>query len=602
MWYAVGLLSDIRCQPENLDVVLLDLDMLDALEINELQEIMQSIKHVSQDENVIVVGTVCKWTTSQGEMCIEAGLRELFVKPFDKNHILCALDGFVSCDRDRAETLFQPDNADLQPGSGLPALPPPTNQVRVLYADDNPTSLKFGYHILNLLGCQVECVTCGEEAVWSTRQNDYDIVYMDLHMPGMNGYEATKWIKQEVPVYKQPAILAITGDTSSGVTQRCVEAGMTGYITKPTSKDKFAQSIVQSLVRPGMRPGMREALGPCARGTTITAGPKAKRVNKWISSIDNWNFNAYTVCQRRPGPAFCELGMEVFRQHGLLEEFSISYEKLLSYLTHTAMKHSAEVSFHNVVHACSVLQAMHFFLKAGLAVKLQKFDILVLLFVCSVRNVDHPGVNNAFVQQITNARRSSGPVSNVDCVLERHHINISFEALQMPQLDFLGAMPKEQFEHFKRVSEELMLVTDMSRHAEIMTEYFTKATSQVLDATDQADRLLLMKLAVKCADWATTVMKPEIFRQAADLFFHELHQQGDRERAEGLSISPLCDRASFDMVAAQQNIIKFMVEPLYLALADSLHSTIIRETCLKQLESNLTNLSSIFSEDPASED
>merc|ERR1712137_117488 len=97
-------------------------------------------------------------------------------------------------------------------------------------------------------------------------------------------------------------------------------------------------------------------------------------------------------------------------------------------------------------------------------------------------------------------------------------------------------------------------------------------------------------------------MKPEIFRQAADLFFQELHQQGDRERVAGLSISPFCDRASFDMVAAQQNIIKFMVEPLYLALADSLNSTIIRETCLKQLESNLKNLSSMFSEDPVSED
>ena len=103
-------------------------------------------------------------------------------------------------------------------------------EINVLCAEDNPTSLKFAYHILSLLGCKVHCATCGEQAVWMMRQIEFDIIYMDLHMPGMNGYEATKWIRNEMPVHKKPAVLAITGDTSSGVTRRCITAGMEGAI------------------------------------------------------------------------------------------------------------------------------------------------------------------------------------------------------------------------------------------------------------------------------------------------------------------------------------------------------------------------------------
>ena len=303
------------------------------------------------------------------------------------------------------------DGQTTQPISGLPAsIQAPENLVNVLFADDNPTSLKFGYHILNLLGCQVQCVTCGEEAVWAARSTEYDAIYMDLHMPGMNGYEATKWIKQELPSHKQPAILAITGDTSSGVTQRCVHAGMAGYITKPPSKEKFAQSLVQSLVRPGMRPGMQKALGPCIRSTgTPTSSTKTNRVAKWI---DNWNFNPYEYCQKRPVQTFCDLGMEVFRQHGLLEEFNISYMKLQSYLHFAALKHSSEVDFHNLEYACSVVQAMHFFIKSGMGEKLEKFDSLILLVVCSVQNIDHPGENNAYDQQLPNPNPNPNPSPN----------------------------------------------------------------------------------------------------------------------------------------------------------------------------------------------
>ena len=174
---------------------------------------------------------------------------------------------------------------------------------------------------------------------------------------------------------------------------------------------------------------------------------KASPLLKWLPAIDSWHFDPYKFCQRNSVQMFCELGLEVLRQHGILEHFNISYEKLTAYLSYTAMKYSTEVPYHNLVHACSVLQAMHFFLKSGLSDHLGKKEILILLFVCIVQNIDHPGVNNAFVRQVSQHRLGhlapfEDSMDSAEYILERHHINVSFTALQMPQLDFLSTMPE----------------------------------------------------------------------------------------------------------------------------------------------------------------
>jgi len=119
----------------------------------------------------------------------------------------------------------------------------------------------------------------------------------------------------------------------------------------------------------------------------------------------------------------------------------------------------------------------------------------------------------------------------------------------MPQLDFLSQLPEEEFNTFRTLCTDIILVSDMSHHAEIMAELFTRMPGFNLTKPD--DRVLLMKLAVKCADVATSAMECKLYCHASELFFQELHAQGDRERAEGLPISPLCDRTTFNMVDAQ---------------------------------------------------
>merc|ERR1711968_424767 len=105
-----------------------------------------------------------------------------------------------------------------------------------------------------------------------------------------------------------------------------------------------------------------------------------------------------------------------------------------------------------------------------------------------------------------------------------------------------------------------------------------------------ADRVLLLKLAVKCADAATSAMDPNLYRHASELFFQELHAQGDRERHEGLPISPLCDRTTFNMVEAQTSIMTLMVKPMFECFLDLLGAENLNKRIREQLTSNIEHI------------
>jgi len=226
------LVETLKFKDGKVDMVLMDVNMPDGLDLEQVIPLVR--EHIN--EATQIVGTTIKWSAELRERCIKSGMAELLVKPFNQNDIECALSSFLSCPVDsEGNPYIKPADGSVVPITVADNVPDvetkkAKKEINVLCAEDNPTSLKFAYHILSLLGCKVHCATCGEQAVWMMRQIEFDIIYMDLHMPGMNGYEATKWIRNEMPVHKKPAVLAITGDTSSGVTRRCITAGMEGAI------------------------------------------------------------------------------------------------------------------------------------------------------------------------------------------------------------------------------------------------------------------------------------------------------------------------------------------------------------------------------------
>lgn len=111
--------------------------------------------------------------------------------------------------------------------------PPP---LKVLVADDNPVNRRLLGILLERAGCTAWPVGDGAEALDALRAEPFDLVLMDVQMPGVDGLEATRRIRAlEEPRRARTPIIAVTANAMQGDSERCRNAGMDGYLTKPVS-------------------------------------------------------------------------------------------------------------------------------------------------------------------------------------------------------------------------------------------------------------------------------------------------------------------------------------------------------------------------------
>jgi PAS domain S-box-containing protein len=115
----------------------------------------------------------------------------------------------------------------------------------VLLADDNVTNQQVALGMLRKLGIRAEAVANGAEAVRALETTSYDLVFMDVQMPVMNGYEATQMIRgsnSSVCNHAVP-IIAMTAHAIQGARDNCLKAGMNDYVSKPVSPQALADVI-----------------------------------------------------------------------------------------------------------------------------------------------------------------------------------------------------------------------------------------------------------------------------------------------------------------------------------------------------------------------
>ena len=131
-----------------------------------------------------------------------------------------------------------------------PSAPEPTfGGVRVLLADDNIVNQKVASRVLQRWGVEVVCVGNGREALNALRGGDFDVVLMDCQMPEMDGYEATRQLRQSPGVYKNPLIpvIALTAHTMETDRDKCIAAGMNDYLSKPLDTLRLQQALTRAL-------------------------------------------------------------------------------------------------------------------------------------------------------------------------------------------------------------------------------------------------------------------------------------------------------------------------------------------------------------------
>jgi PAS domain S-box-containing protein len=127
-----------------------------------------------------------------------------------------------------------------------PAEPATESTLRVLVVEDNAINQKVAVRMLARLGVRADVAGDGVEAVEAVERQHYDVVFMDVQMPELDGIAATRRIRETMPPDAQPRIVAMTASVLKGDREACVEAGMDDYVGKPVRLQDLADALARA--------------------------------------------------------------------------------------------------------------------------------------------------------------------------------------------------------------------------------------------------------------------------------------------------------------------------------------------------------------------
>jgi signal transduction histidine kinase/CheY-like chemotaxis protein len=164
----------------------------------------------------------------------EAGITEHLVKPVTRTNLLKAI----------LKVLGQPQKVPAT--SDRPVLSDDMRPLRILLAEDNPVNQKVGVRLLEKQGHSVVLVSTGAEALESSARERFDVILMDIQMPVMNGYDATRAIRaRERSEGGHVPVIALTAHALQGDREICLDAGMDDYLSKPIQTRDLCQTLAR---------------------------------------------------------------------------------------------------------------------------------------------------------------------------------------------------------------------------------------------------------------------------------------------------------------------------------------------------------------------
>jgi len=234
---AINLMRGAMAAGRPFDIALVDRHMLGidgsalAREVGEHPELGSPLIMVLSSIN----------TVSVTDLTRDFDRTSYLVKPISHSTLLKAVSGAMHTVRDERKSLA-PVNAQNAQTQGKPA--------RILVVEDNVTSQAVAVSILAKQGYEVTVAGSGTEAVAAWDRGGLDMILMDVGMPGMSGLEATRAIRlSEVESGKHITILALTAHAATGDRERCLEAGMDDYVSKPLQVRSLRKTVGQWLNR-----------------------------------------------------------------------------------------------------------------------------------------------------------------------------------------------------------------------------------------------------------------------------------------------------------------------------------------------------------------
>ncbi len=167
-----------------------------------------------------------------------ADISEMLIKPAKPSHVFKALR--------RAIFVVKKEENGTSPSSAFDAGLAKRYPLRILVAEDNPVNLKVVTRTLGRMGYRPDIASSGLEVLDALQINRYDLILMDIQMPDMDGIEGTKLIRALHPGGQNPRIVAMTALAMDGDKERCFEAGMDEYLSKPVRVEELVSVLERS--------------------------------------------------------------------------------------------------------------------------------------------------------------------------------------------------------------------------------------------------------------------------------------------------------------------------------------------------------------------
>ena len=222
------------------DLCILDIQMPDMSGYEVAKQIRNSETEICRLPMIALSSLMEK----EAKKCKEAGFDGFLSKPIHREKLFQMLERILGAKEGEKE---KPDSIKPQILTQYSVREEIKHSVRVLLAEDNPVNQKLATLMLNKAGYQVEVAENGKNAVdkYTAAPSDFDLIFMDVQMPEMDGLEATRAIRDKG--FDSIPIVAMTAHAMKGDREKCLEAGMDDYITKPI-KRKIVFDILEKWV------------------------------------------------------------------------------------------------------------------------------------------------------------------------------------------------------------------------------------------------------------------------------------------------------------------------------------------------------------------
>ena len=346
-----------------------------------------------------------------------------------------------------------------------------------------------------------------------------------------------------------------------------------------------------------------------------------------LAQLEDWNLDLFEVSNMTAGRPLYFIGMALLKRYNCLTDFSLDAVKLSNYLREMEAGYGTHNPYHNSIHAADVARSVHYFIQCGrLTHYCTKLEIFTLIIASLAHDFQHPGKNNAYLVSVRDERAliyNDRSVLENFHTAQMFHLLLNNSggnggADASTNCNFVSHLSHKDYSTFRRTMVELILATDLAHSNEFLgrfNHWYVNATAMssgagsaaggastgsvsvtalaatgVMDSSaismaggsvggsssvshafqstsvtqlDNEPRLMVMKMALKCADIGHSAKRLQLHEKWTARITEEFYRQGDEERKQSLPISPFMDRRKANLSQSQTGFIDYVCQPLY---------------------------------------